>query len=75
MFRFTHELFNHYRSAFIEGSEAADIPFQYRSHAFELHKIYREQLAARKAYVDKKQVIEYVNSLPCQVDALLELGP
>ena len=65
VFRFTHELFNHYRSAFIRKEvKPADIPFQYRSHAFELHKIYREQLAARKAYVDKKQVIEYVNSLP-----------
>ena len=65
VFRFTHELYNSYRSSFIRKEvRPADIPFQYRAHAFELHKIYRETLAANNQIVDKKQVIEYVNALP-----------
>lgn len=65
VFRFTHELYNHYRSAFIKKEvKPADIAFQYRAHAFDLHKIYRENLAPNRQIVDKKQVIEYINNLP-----------
>ena len=66
---FTKTLFQNYISCYIK-KEKPLLEFypQYRTHIFNIHQIYMNELKAKNLYVTNYVVIEYVNSLhPSQI--------
>lgn len=61
---FTNTLFSNYISCYIK-KERPLIEFseQYRTHMFNIHKIYTDELREKKLFVNNTVVIKYVNNL------------
>jgi hypothetical protein len=61
---FTNTLYTNYISCYIKKEKPLmDFSEQYRTHMFNLHKIYMEDLREKKLFVNNTVVIKYVNSL------------
>lgn len=63
--QFTNELHSNYADCYIKKQKPlTEYPKQFRSHMFNLSKIYKETLKPIGGYVNKEEVIRYVNGLP-----------
>tara|TARA_Y100000385_G_C13059636_1_gene623718 strand:- start:473 stop:1741 length:1269 start_codon:yes stop_codon:yes gene_type:complete len=63
-FEYTNNLYKCYVSCYIyKQQELKNFPFEYKTHMFKLHKMYKDKLKNQKRVVDKKIVIDYVNNL------------
>jgi hypothetical protein len=61
---FTNTLFMNYISCYIKKEQTLkQYPDQYRTHMFELHKLYITSLRVNKLVVTNRTVIDYVNNL------------
>tara|TARA_B100001093_G_C26817495_1_gene1010417 strand:+ start:906 stop:2147 length:1242 start_codon:yes stop_codon:yes gene_type:complete len=64
MYSYTNELFLNYISCFIRKEKPLkEYDFQYKVHMFNIHKKYITELKELNKVVDKKVVIDYINSL------------
>jgi len=64
MFEYTNELFTNYINCFIKKEKPLkEYPFQYKNHMYHMHNKYKTELKPNNKIVDKKAVIDYVNSL------------
>tara|TARA_B100001109_G_C18817497_1_gene452777 strand:- start:415 stop:1245 length:831 start_codon:yes stop_codon:yes gene_type:complete len=64
IFDYTNELFTNYIGCFIKKHKhLKDYPFQYKNHMYHIHQKYISDLKPNNKVVDKKVVIDYVNSL------------
>ena len=61
---FTGTLFQNYISCYIKKERPLmEFPAQYRTHMFNIHRIYLDELKEKKSYVTNSVVIQYVNSM------------
>jgi hypothetical protein len=61
---FTNTLFNNYISCYVKKEKPLlQYPQNYRTHMFNLHKIYLDELRSKKLYVTNTVVIKYVNDM------------
>ena len=61
---FTNTLFSNYISCYIKKEKPLLEFFeQYRTHMFNIHKIYTDELREKKLFVNNTVVIKYVNNL------------
>lgn len=61
---FTNTLFGNYISCYIKKEKPLiDFPDQYRTHMFNIHKHYLNELKEKKMYVTNSVVIKYVNNI------------
>jgi hypothetical protein len=61
---FTNTLFSNYISCYIKKEKSLlEFSEQYRTHMFNLHKIYTDELREKKLFVNNTVVIKYVNNL------------
>lgn len=64
IFKFTQTLFDTYRSCFIKHADVlANAPDKLRPHLYALHQHYHNVLKKQNKYVNKYEVIQYVNTL------------
>jgi len=64
IYSYTNELYINYISCFIRKEKPLkEYDFQYKTHMYKLHQKYKNELKPNKKYIDKKYVIDYVNSL------------
>ncbi len=64
LYNYTNELFLNYINCFIKKEKPLkEYDFQYKSHMYFLHQKYINELKPNNKFVDKKYVIDYVNSL------------
>ena len=64
MFEYTHLLHTNYVNCFIKKDKPLkDYEFQYKNHMYALHQLYKNELKINGKIVDKRVVINYVNSL------------
>ena len=64
LYDFTKRLYEHYISCYIKKEKPLkEFPYQYRSHMFAIHQIYLNTLKEQHKFVNKREVINYVNSL------------
>ena len=64
MYTYTNELFINYISCFIrKEKELKNYEFQYKTHMYKLHEKFKSELKPNNRNIDKKIVIDYVNSL------------
>ncbi len=62
---FTNDLYNYYVETHITKSKKIDeIPKEFKSHAYNLHQIYLNNLRPNKYSMQRTHVISYVNQLP-----------
>lgn len=62
--RYTENLFNNYIRCYInKEKKLGEFPHDYKTHMFNLHKIYLEDLRENKMYVNKSIVQNYVNKI------------
>jgi len=60
----TNDLYNNYRSCFIKKEKKLkEYPFPFRIHMYNLHQFYISKLRSFGNYIDRKMVINHVNSL------------
>ena len=61
---FTQTLYNNYISCYVKKqSPLLNFPPQYRTHMFNIHKIYTDELREKKQFVNNTFVQKYVNNL------------
>jgi hypothetical protein len=61
---FTNTLFGNYISCYIKKEKPLiDFPNQYRTHMFNIHKQYLNELKEKNLYVTNTVVIKYVNNI------------
>jgi hypothetical protein len=61
---FTDTLLSNYQSCYIKKEKPlGEFPSQYRTHMFNIHKIYMNELKPKKLFVSKSIVIKYVNEI------------
>jgi hypothetical protein len=61
---FTNTLFSNYISCYIKKEKPLlEFSEQYRTHMFNIHKIYTDELREKKLFVNNTVVIKYVNNL------------
>tara|TARA_B100001093_G_scaffold518794_1_gene604991 strand:+ start:1732 stop:2988 length:1257 start_codon:yes stop_codon:yes gene_type:complete len=64
IYNYTNELFLNYISCFIRKEKPLkEYEFQYKVHLYNIHKKYITELRESNKIVDKKVIIDYVNSL------------
>ena len=64
LYYYTSNLFMNYISCFIRKEKPLkEYEFEYKSHMYKLHDKYKTELKPNKKNIDKKFVIDYVNSL------------
>jgi len=64
LYNYTNELFLNYINCFIQKEKPLkEYNFQYKTHMYYLHQKYINDLKPNNKFVDKKYVIDYVNSL------------
>ena len=64
IYDYTNNLYNNYVQCFIKKINVLkEYPHQYKIHMYNLHKLYNDTLKIENKYIDKKIVINYVNSL------------
>ena len=65
MHGFTNALFQNYISCYIKKQKPLkDFPDNFKTHMFNIHRIYIDNLRIEKKYVNHAFVIEFVNNLP-----------
>ena len=61
---YTNQLFINYISCFIRKEKPLkEYDFQYKNHMYKLHEKFKSELKPNNKTIDKKLVIDYVNSL------------
>lgn len=61
---FTTALFQNYLSCYVhKDMPLKEFPDQYRTHMYQLHQIYINQLRSKGLYVTNNEVIDYVNKM------------
>ncbi len=61
---YTNKLHENYIACYIQKQKPlGEFPKKFRSHMFKLHEKYLSELREQKGYINKKTVIEYMNSL------------
>lgn len=61
---FTNTIFSNYVSCYIKKEKPLmEFSEQYRTHMFNIHKIYTDELREKKLFVNNTVVIKYVNNL------------
>ena len=64
VYKYTNDLYMNYINCFIKKEKPLkEYEFQYKTHMFKLHEKYKTELKPNQKSVDKKCVIDYVNSL------------
>ena len=64
LYSYTSNLFMNYISCFIRKEKPLkEYDFEYKTHMYKLHDKYKNELKPNKKIIDKKFVIDYVNSL------------
>ena len=62
---FTKQLHNNYIKCYVNKVKPLlEYPYQYRSHMFELHQLYINNLRSDKNAVTRSVVIDYINKMP-----------
>lgn len=61
---FTNTLYNNYISCYIKKEKPLiEFPEQYRTHMYNLHQRYLNELKQKKSHISNTEVIKYVNNL------------
>jgi hypothetical protein len=61
---FTDTLLSNYQSCYIRKEKPlGEFPSQYRTHMYNIHQLYMNELKPKKLYVSRSIVIEYVNDI------------
>jgi hypothetical protein len=64
LYLFTQTVYDNYVKCHIKKEiQLADVPKQYKTHVYNLHKIYLEELVSNKRYINFRRVVQYVNEL------------
>lgn len=64
LYLFTQTIYDNYVKCHIKKEiQLADVPKQYKTHVYNLHKIYLEELVSNKRYINFRRVVQYVNEL------------
>lgn len=64
LYDFTNKLYENYISCYIKKENPLkEFPYQYRSHMFALHQRYLNELKEQHKFINKREAINYVNSL------------
>lgn len=64
LYEFTNKLYSNYISCYIKKEKPLkEFPYQFRSHMFAIHQRYLNVLKEQRKFVNKKEVINYVNNL------------
>tara|TARA_B100001063_G_scaffold52620_1_gene46544 strand:+ start:1045 stop:2226 length:1182 start_codon:yes stop_codon:yes gene_type:complete len=62
--KFTEKLYQYYIDCYIKKQKKVkEYPYNFKTHMFNLHKIYFEELKPNKKFVNKQVVIDYINTL------------
>lgn len=65
---FTDTLYNNYVSCYIKKEKPLkEFPENFRTHMFQLHKKYIDELKSNQLYVSNRVVIEFVNLMPTEL--------
>ncbi len=63
-YNYTNELYINYISCFVRKEKhLKEYDFEYKNHMYKLHEKYKSELKTNNKNIDKKEVINYVNSL------------
>lgn len=63
--KYTSQLYQNYIKCFIRKEKPlVEFPYQYKTHMFKLHELYLNDLKQDGKFVNKKVVMDYVNTLP-----------
>ena len=63
---FTFNLHSNYIRCYVKKEKPIlEFPFQYRTHMYNLHQLYLNNLRETREVVRKNVVINYINTLPC----------
>ena len=61
----TFNLHRNYVACYVQKQKPLrDFPFEYRSHMYKLHELYRDQYRETRGAITRRVVVEYVNTLP-----------
>ena len=61
----TNQLYQNYISCYIKKQKPLkEFPYNFKTHMFNLHKLYIDELKPEGSYISKKVVVNYVNKLP-----------
>ena len=61
---YTNQLYKNYIDCYIHKTKSVkEYPYNFKTHMFNLHKLYLDELKQQKKYVSKAVVVSYVNSL------------
>ena len=61
---YTNQLHENYIACYIQKQKPlGEFPKKFRSHMFKLHEKYLTEMREQKSYINKKIVVEYMNSL------------
>lgn len=65
MHRYTNQLYQNYINCFIKKQKAlVDYPYNFKTHMYKLHEHYINELKEEGKFINKKEVVNYVNTLP-----------
>ena len=63
--KYTIQLYQNYIKCFIRKEKPlGEFPYQYKTHMYKIHEIYLNDLKMENKFVNKKVVIDYINTLP-----------
>ena len=63
--KYTNQLYQNYIKCFIRKEKPlGEFPYQYKTHMYKIHEIYLNDLKMENKFVNKKVVMDYVNTLP-----------
>ena len=76
MFEYTNNLYLKYIECFIKKQKPLkEFEFQYKNHLYKIHEKFKNELISKNMKVDKKVVIDYINSLhPAQQMFVINYG-
>ena len=61
----TNQLFKNYVNCFINKQHPLKTyPYNFKTHMFTLHELYLYELKSQNKYINKYEVVKYVNNLP-----------
>tara|TARA_X000000368_G_C23025808_1_gene710111 strand:- start:399 stop:1580 length:1182 start_codon:yes stop_codon:yes gene_type:complete len=64
LYEFTNKLYSNYISCYIKKENPLkEFPYQYRSHMFNIHQHYLNELKEQHKFINKREVINYINKL------------
>ena len=63
--KYTNQLYQNYIKCFIRKEKPlGEFPYQYKTHMYKIHEIYLNDLKMENKFVNKKVVMDYINTLP-----------